>query len=716
MTMQSSAPIAPNNLLYEDDSNPRVERPTVTAGESFGDVKDLNTWCGSPLTEEEHRNLASKVATTPEAKVDLAPGKTEDEDAGISVVNGLDDIPPVLGPMPSSPEASGSFYPGLPNDVFVEKRATSPKNGSLVERVSIDINSAVTLENLTDENPAAIAKVDWLQRLHGSTAPDYDGEWEDSPSRGATVLYKQLLEDDVAAKSVTASAHNVEHQITPVVASDRRYVSRTVLKLGENLFNDLEDVHLGSPAEKPTEQAHIADLLEKDANTLEQQPFQSKASHRSTVASVAIAAQQKNGTGSFIEANSGQHHPANAHSITAPETPAVHSAGYKYAPKLPTPVGPSPMPSFSESRDRVGRNLNYSSCTQRVFPRTAAPINNPVSDGSSHTHISTMSLGNVIENEYADVTMDMLDYQMGNYGFKDYPTYHFPGTYEGAKHDTFEAATNISSAAKSFGNALGMSGVGKALWSVGAFTAKGARRAATVIGTQATMNAINLGYKETLPPYVAQWAESKNQEEERKAERKKPTYKFADEPRYKKVDPAKYVLEKNMSGMQEDLVDLDDDLDEEDWTMVNVKETTDQASQPASTCRVHGEEPPTGHQFGPPNSAYETIMTAVESSADLAAQVGRTVRGQAIALADQQRQRQLRKQRAEEWPKDARELVQSNRYERLQTIGRLTSPHYTKVYNAHGDLVYPDRPAAHETDDVFDDYDIMVLSDEELEG
>ncbi|KAJ4349757.1 uncharacterized protein N0V89_008375 [Didymosphaeria variabile] len=769
MTITSSERIAPNTFVDEDDNNPhdeRLDQATVTTGESIGDVQELNR----PLIEQEYmdRSFAPEKATTPEAKVDLAPGDIEDRDAGTSVVNDLSAISPAPAPVPST------LYPGSPNDDLVEKRATTTTDlpeqpdkhdtsdpvvdtldtrgsniGSLVQRGINNINSAVPVDdntspttdtltststasikdslnlfysakvpvkNSSDKKPAAMAKVDWLKKLDGVAAPDYDGEWEDSPSRGATVLHEQLLEDDVVAEPLTTPTHNREHLVAPEVASKHRYVPQTFPNLGENLVDELEDINLDSPAKKPPKQDYIAELLDEDADTIEYQPSKAKASHRSALISVATIANKQIETDGFFEATFGQHHPEILRPALAPETPVVHGVGHRNTPKLRTPVGPSPMPSFSELRDRAGHNLKHGSGPQRDFPRTAAPKDNPINDVSSRTNVPTASTENVVDKEYADVSMDMLDYEMGNCGSKDYPTYYFPGTYEAVKHDTYEAAMNVSSAAKSFRNAVGMSGVGKALWSVGAFTAKGTRRAATVLGTQATMSAINLGYKESLPPHVAQWATSKNQEEERKAERKKPNYKLVDEPRYKKADPAKYVLEKKLSTAQKDLIDLDDDLEEEDWTMVNVKETTDQTLQPASTCRVHGEEPPTGYQDGLPNTPYETIMTTVESTAGFVAQVGRTVRGQAIALADRQRQRQLRKQRAEEWPKDARELVQSNRYERLQTIGRLTSPHYTKIHNTHGDLAYPDRPAAYETDDVSDNYDDMVLSDEELKG
>lgn len=309
--------------------------------------------------------------------------------------------------------------------------------------------------------------------------------------------------------------------------------------------------------------------------------------------------------------------------------------------------------------------------------------------------------------------MDMLDYEMSNAGSQDYPTYHFPGTYDAAKHDTLEAVKNVGSAASSFGSALGVAGIGKAVWSVGTLVGRGVRGGSKAVGSSATMGAIKLGYKDSLPTSVAQWAEDNAESEARKAE-KKAAYKMAG-VRYKNGDPRKYVLKKETGGgMQGKSIAIDDAADDDDWAIVDVTEG------PEGDAGEHF----TDYQDQPRASVYESVMTAVESTAgvtvdvagrvgDVAGRVGRNVARAVRTVRAQPHDVFEQRKIAENWPKNLKELEVRNKVERRQSIPRHLDPNFEKVRDPRYHRPLYKRSDVRDTDDVEDDYEEMVLPEED---
>lgn len=160
------------------------------------------------------------------------------------------------------------------------------------------------------------------------------------------------------------------------------------------------------------------------------------------------------------------------------------------------------------------------------------------------------------------------------------PTYRYPGTYEAAKHDTYEAAKNVGSAALSFGGALVSSGIGKAAWSVGALSLNAGRRAGKHVATQAILKS---GYKNSLPTGVQNWADANEQKRLSKVEAKKHHYQLAHQggqrlanPRAPVVaysteeDTKKIVREESMDEADSNLNTPERDSEDE-WVMVNLK-------------------------------------------------------------------------------------------------------------------------------------------------
>ncbi|KAF2444722.1 hypothetical protein P171DRAFT_520841 [Karstenula rhodostoma CBS 690.94] len=771
--MEPSRGFNPNPFFDEDDNNPhdeRLERALADQGASLGDVQELNAWGNRPQTDQEvldaifapKRDPASdgispvapnedktaegendpamarlhamfavpKKETPPDGKTDLSLGEVTDTGAGATVKEAHTDISPEPAPMPSTLKSLGTAYSGSPNDNSTGKRmalainpskhtaghnpsyTTDPVDkfigmtDSMIKEghnqlnsptIPVDDNtssamqvsetpastSTTKLEDLnhsvwagttakfsSTEKPASMAQADWLKKLHGVAAPDYDGEWEDSPSRGPVLIQKKLFEEAEIAEPVATSANTPESRLVSSVASNSRGVAPAATASEEELDDELEDIDLDSPVKKAVEKP-------------------------TKKPSVASNANKENTTGGFTKATLGKQ-PTTSRPSLVPKTPKVPSPA-KLVP-LPTlgTTGASPMPTYTQIKAQADHNL------KRRSAHVQAPPKSPIDSDQ-----------NLIDGEYADVSMDMLDHEMANCGLKDYPTYHFPGTYDAAKHDTYEAVKNVSSAACSFGSALGVAGVGKAIWSVGTLVGKGARRTGKVVATTATMSAIKLGYKESLPASVAQWAEETSYKEARKAEKTKPVYKMAG-VQYKKGDPRNYVLDKNPYAVQQNSIDFDDDLDEDDWTMVKVKEGADKQTSPR---RVHGEQPPVDYQDKPRVSVYENVMTAVENTATVtttvASRVGRnvsravrTVRAQPHDLFEQQKI-------AENWPKDLKELEFRNKTERRRTIPGLTNTDSTKLPDTMIGKVSSKRPNVTETDEDSNNFDGMVLSDGE---
>jgi hypothetical protein len=528
------------------------------------------------------------------------------------------------------------------------------------------------VNDISAEKPTDMDEADWLKKLHSAVAPDYDGEWEDSPSRGPHLMPKNTLMDDSVAEPVTTTANTSKSHLASTGTLNHGFVEPTVKTLEETLAYDLEEIELGSPIKKSTKKCSVA----ADAN-------------------------KENGMDGFTKATLHKHDPKTLRRPLAPKTPKILVPGTQKTaaaaksdtcPKLRTPGGASPMPTYSQVKAQANHNLKG---VEKIVSRAKAAIDNDE---------------NLIEGEYADVSLDMMDYSMGNCSRKDYPTYHFPGTYEAVKHDTYEAAKNISTAAATFGTALGMAGVGKAMYSVGSLAAKGARRTGTVVGANATMGAIKLGYKESLPERVTQWAEETSYNGDRKAEKKKPVYKLAGVD-YKKGDPRNYVLDRNPSAVQQHMIEFEDDLDEDDWMGVTVNE--DAALPPPR--RIHGEQAPVDYQDESRDSVYESFMTALESTSMVAARVGRNVsRGVRTVVGARHGSLEQRKI-YDAWPKNLAELEFVNKVERRETMENLYNPNFAKVRDDRGRLVGP-RPKVTESDEIPFNSEIMHGSEDEMGG
>lgn len=550
---------------------------------------------------------------------------------------------------------------------------------SVKENLNHSIWSETPAKLPSTEKPSAMAEVDWLKDLDGIAAPDYDGEWEDSPSRGQVLMQKKLLKQAAITEPVSTMANAPKSRLTSVADSNSRVVTPTITESEEELAANLEDVDLDSDLEFPVRKA-----VKKHIQMPTKKP------------SIAANANKENITGAFTEENL-RKQPANSH---PPVLQKTLNASSPYTPKLAslytlqTPTGVSPMPTYTQIKAQAHANMERDSTRAQNSPKS--PID---------------SDENLIDGEYADVSMDNLDYEMGNCGSKDYPTYYFPGTYEATKHDTYEAVKNISSAAYSFGSALGVAGIGKAVLSVGALVGKGARRTGKVAATTATMGAVKLGYKESLPANITQWAEETSYNEALKAEKKKPIYKLAG-VQYKKGDPRNYILKKTPSTMQGKSIDFDDDPDEDDWTVVNVKGSAEQPSQQA------GEQPSTEYQDGVRDSVYETLMTAVENTATVtvsaANHVGRNVSRVVRSVRAQPHDYFEQRKIAENWPKNLKELEWRNKIERRQSIPRHLDPDFEKVRDPRTGKPRYKRPDVSDPDDIQDDFDGMVLSDDEL--
>ncbi|KAL5387562.1 hypothetical protein PMIN02_008048 [Paraphaeosphaeria minitans] len=567
----------------------------------------------------------------------------------------------INSPLPDVDDDTSSSI-GLPD-------APAPPSNSTQENLSHSVWSEGPAKLSSAEKPAAMAEDDWLKKLDGVSAPDYDGEWEDSPSRAPALMQDKLLEEPAVADPVAIKANTTYSRPVPTVASNLHVVASTPKVPEEKLANQWEDIDLNSPGKKPVQ----------------------KPNKKSSVSVVA-------NKGNIIKgstAAAGGKRPTNACQSLAPKTSNIPGS---YSQKLIdgkfellTLVGVSPMPTFTQVKAQADSNLD------RGYVPPLKPAKSP-----------TDSNENLIGGEYADVSMDMLDHEMGNAGSKDYPTYHFPGTYDAAKQDTYEAVKNVSSAASSFGSALGVAGVGKTFWSVGSLVGSGARRTGKVVATTATIGAIKLGYKEQIPANLAQWAEETSIDEARKAEKKKPVYKLAG-AQYKKGDPRNYVLAENSSAAQQKSINLIDDLDEDDWTTVNVEEGAEQPSEQA--CKYTLAD---AHlQNEPRESIYGSFMTAVESTAVVAKHLGRNFWAAARTVRGKQADYLEQKKRAAAWPKNLAELEYVNRIERKQTIPRLNNPHFTKVLDIGTGKVQYTPPNVTDPDDDKNNFDNMAFSDED---
>ncbi|OAG07976.1 uncharacterized protein CC84DRAFT_1239072 [Paraphaeosphaeria sporulosa] len=593
---------------------------------------------------------------------------------------------------PRVKEGKNQAYPPIPvfdgNSTEIQ---ASKKPVFLSITTKKDLNHSVWSETPVKlssvEKSAGMTEVNWLKTLDGVTTPEYDGEWEDSPSRGP-VMTQKLLEGPAVADPVSATTKTFDIRQASVIVSDPTVAKPAVSALEEQLADNLEEIELDSDLE-----SHVQEVVKK--------PVQKRTTKLSVAAAVKENIPEGSTTVTLRERSTGARQPL------APKTPIAshpysqNTVNAKFIPlsKLETPTGASPMPTFTQVKAQAGRNLKRGSARAPAQPKSSkSPID---------------SDENLVDGEYADVSMDMLDYEMGNAGSTDYPTYHFPGTYEAAKYDTIEATKNVSSAASSFSSALGMAGVGKAMWSVGTLVGRGARGTAKVIATTATMGAIKLGYKESLPAHVAQWAEETSLNEARKAEKKKPVYKMAD-VQYNKGDPRNYVLNKDRSIMQDKSVDIDDDLDEDDWAMVNVKDGAEEPLEQA------GGQLPTENQDGPRDLYYESIMSAVESTAmvtvGVASRVGRNVSRVVRTVRAQPHDYFEQRKIAENWPKNLAELEVRNKVERRQSIPRHLDPDFEKVRDPRYHKPLYKRATVSDPDDVQDDFEKMVLpdSDDEL--
>lgn len=218
------------------------------------------------------------------------------------------------------------------------------------------------------------------------------------------------------------------------------------------------------------------------------------------------------------------------------------------------------------------------------------------------------------------------------------PTYRYPGTYDAAKQDTYEAAKNVGSAAMAFGSALGKSGVGKAAWSLGALSLEIGRRASKHVTTQAI---IQSGYKDSLPSGVKSWVEANEEKRKLKAKTKKRLYQTADGPQSsfkqklensmafikasstKEVEPdrvfAKDITKKSLETDSQFLADQDD----QEYNIVDNNEYAGYIDPPSKT-GVYGEVRSANHEDTSSYSStvYESAMGFVENSAMTAAQLG----------------------------------------------------------------------------------------------
>ena len=230
------------------------------------------------------------------------------------------------------------------------------------------------------------------------------------------------------------------------------------------------------------------------------------------------------------------------HGMSSPRTPKTQSAaGNKTrialgsAPKLQTPIAVSPMPSVARIQTQAEINSRRRSKTEAVPPRSnfmvdIAPNNLfdvELGSGTSKAAKEDEDLAALIREEYEDVSNDVLYHHMAHCHEGDkanLPSYQYPGTYEAAKHDTYEAAKNIGSAAMTFTKAFVSSGIGKAAWSAGALSLDVGRRAGKHMTTQAI---IKSGYKDSLPTAIQSWADANEEKRRWKAEVKKREYETA---------------------------------------------------------------------------------------------------------------------------------------------------------------------------------------------
>lgn len=311
------------------------------------------------------------------------------------------------------------------------------------------------------------------------------------------------------------------------------------------------------------------------------------------------------------------------------------------APKLRTPVAVSPMPSVTRIQQQASTNLRRRSKTEAPRPRSS--FMSEVAPEELHEvelnpeflkeAEEAKKLATLIRNEYEDVSRDVSDYQMAHCHEGDkanLPSYQYPGTYEAAKHDSYEAAKNIGSAAKKFGSALVSSGIGKAAWSVGALSLDAGRRAGKHMTTQAI---INSGYKDSLPTSVQSWADANEEKRRRKAEAKKREYQTAGQSgsSYKLVNPLAFIKtsEKKDTKTQE-INDFKDD------SSTGVNEEEERAQKPNPPGRgvqdgwtlinspVHGAAPTSSRTDGSPylSTIYESTAGFVEDSATATAKTG----------------------------------------------------------------------------------------------
>lgn len=694
--------------------NDHLGQVSVATLASTGDTTELDTWNELPYSDQDtqgkdlgDQSNESKVekgsnfdhfaavddqATEKNQLVKLAPiPKTTSSTLGNSNSPCLespscDSVDRSTANMNLKDRSPEQQVPVSSNDRDTPSAISTGDSKDMANTTLSDRNSA---EQSAFEKSTSMASVEWLNKLQGA-GPDYDGEWDDSPSRGTYTLHKKSVDNAEITTPATNGAN--DQQSSELVRPKDLFAKQAINTPQNKLAEDFDNVELGSPSKYRDEKISTQDHLATSTNKVESE---------SSLASAAPKAhdpKKGTGTGGFVMVDFGPHTVNHRHQHMASKTPYVHPQVQENNdelhksdpyPKLKTPAMVSPLPTYTQAQAQATHNLNR-----------RGGITTPYGHPSNISSGRTKDTPEIVAKEYADVSVDMLDYQMGNCGSKDYPTYYFPGTYDAVKQDTYEAAKNVSTAAATFGNAMGQSGVGKALWSVGTWTAKGVRRAGTVVGTQATLSAINHGYRESIPQSVARWAETMQLNEERKAEKKKPTYRLAgDKPR--KGKSAEYVSKKDPFTKAGKSFDLENDSSEEDWTVVNVQDV-DPDSLPLGVWMVPEK----------PTTSYEAFMQATESTAVVAAQLGRkasalvrTARAQPNDYFDQQR-------KSENWPKNLQELTTTNRVERMQTIPRLNNPHFTKLPDAEGNFRYT-RPGTFDTDDDNNNFEDMTFPEHE---